>query len=55
MLEEKKRDGPGSAIDGFYESKREWMGKRHFIFAFERYFTIVFGRLISNFIFFLQP
>ncbi|PON79909.1 Protein strawberry notch [Trema orientale] len=35
MLEEKQKDGLGSSHDGFYESKREWMGKRHFILAFE--------------------
>ncbi|CAH2067889.1 unnamed protein product [Thlaspi arvense] len=35
MLEGKKRDGLGSASDGFYESKREWLGRRHFILAFE--------------------
>ncbi|XP_010429815.1 PREDICTED: protein strawberry notch-like [Camelina sativa] len=35
MLEGKRRDGLGSANDGFYESKREWLGKRHFILAFE--------------------
>lgn len=35
MLEEKKKDGLGSANDGFYESKREWLGRRHFILAFE--------------------
>ncbi|XP_010537824.1 PREDICTED: protein strawberry notch [Tarenaya hassleriana] len=35
MLTEKKRDGLGSASDGFYESKREWLGRRHFILAFE--------------------
>ncbi|GLU08554.1 hypothetical protein SLE2022_254600 [Rubroshorea leprosula] len=35
MLDEKKRDGLGSAHDGFYESKREWLGRRHFILAFE--------------------
>jgi len=37
MLNEKQKDGLGSANDGFYESKREWLGKRHFIIAFERY------------------
>ena len=37
MLNEKQKDGLGSANDGFYESKREWLGKRHFILAFERY------------------
>lgn len=35
MLEEKQKDGLGSSNDGFYESKREWLGKRHFILAFE--------------------
>ncbi|OAP17064.1 hypothetical protein AXX17_AT1G74120 [Arabidopsis thaliana] len=35
MLEGKRRDGLGSANDGFFESKREWLGRRHFILAFE--------------------
>ncbi|MED6123878.1 udp-glycosyltransferase, partial [Stylosanthes scabra] len=35
MLNEKQKDGLGSNNDGFYESKREWLGKRHFILAFE--------------------
>ncbi|XP_057486377.1 protein FORGETTER 1-like isoform X5 [Actinidia eriantha] len=35
LLEEKKRDGLGSPNDGFYESKREWLGRRHFLLAFE--------------------
>ncbi|KAL5568778.1 hypothetical protein UlMin_025353 [Ulmus minor] len=35
LLEEKQKDGFGSSHDGFYDSKREWMGKRHFILAFE--------------------
>ncbi|KAJ0098751.1 hypothetical protein Patl1_19774 [Pistacia atlantica] len=35
MLEEKQKDGLGSPNDGFYESKREWLGRRHFILAFE--------------------
>jgi hypothetical protein len=39
MLNEKQKDGLGSANDGFYESKREWLGKRHFILAFERYYS----------------
>nr|CAB3488213.1 unnamed protein product [Digitaria exilis] len=34
-LEEKQKDFPGSSNDGFYESRREWMGRRHFILAFE--------------------
>ncbi|KAF5728143.1 protein strawberry notch 1 [Tripterygium wilfordii] len=35
MLKEKQEDGLGSANDGFYESKREWLGRRHFSLAFE--------------------
>ncbi|CAN6236195.1 unnamed protein product [Urochloa humidicola] len=35
MLEERQKDGAGSSNDGFYESKREWMGRRHFTLAFE--------------------
>ncbi|KAL6567599.1 udp-glycosyltransferase [Orobanche gracilis] len=35
LLEEKQKDESGSSNDGFYESNREWMGKRHFILAFE--------------------
>ncbi|CAN0901876.1 Protein FORGETTER 1 [Linum grandiflorum] len=35
MLEEKQKDGIVGSNDGFYESKREWLGKRHFILAFE--------------------
>jgi hypothetical protein len=35
MLDERQKDGAGSSNDGFYESKREWMGGRHFILAFE--------------------
>ncbi|KAM7250787.1 hypothetical protein ACFE04_022670 [Oxalis oulophora] len=35
MLEEKQQDGLSSANDGFYESKREWLGRRHFVLAFE--------------------
>ncbi|KAK6149572.1 hypothetical protein DH2020_017097 [Rehmannia glutinosa] len=35
LLEEKQKDESGSSNDGFYESRREWMGKRHFILAFE--------------------
>ncbi|KAL9146939.1 hypothetical protein ABFS82_13G142200 [Erythranthe guttata] len=34
LLEEKQKDESGSN-NGFYESRREWMGKRHFILAFE--------------------
>ncbi|XP_066343791.1 protein FORGETTER 1-like isoform X1 [Miscanthus floridulus] len=34
-LEEREKDGAGTSNDGFYESRREWMGRRHFILAFE--------------------
>lgn len=37
MLDERQKDGAGSSNDGFYESKREWMGRRHFTLAFEGY------------------
>jgi hypothetical protein len=37
MLGERQKDGAGSSNDGFYESKREWMGRRHYILAFEGY------------------
>lgn len=40
MLDEKQKDGFGSPNDGFYESKREWLGRRHFILAFERYLLL---------------
>ncbi|KAL5731294.1 udp-glycosyltransferase [Ranunculus cassubicifolius] len=35
MLEEKTKSGIESANDGFYESRREWMGRSHFLLAFE--------------------
>ncbi|CAK9187052.1 unnamed protein product [Ilex paraguariensis] len=35
LLDEKQRDVPALTNNGFYESKREWMGRRHFILAFE--------------------
>ncbi|XP_074301676.1 protein FORGETTER 1-like isoform X1 [Silene latifolia] len=35
LLNEKKKGNVGSAHDGFYESKREWLGRRHFLLAFE--------------------
>jgi len=37
MLDEKQKAGFCSDGDGFYKSNREWMGKHHFILAFERY------------------
>ncbi|XP_004293788.1 PREDICTED: protein strawberry notch homolog 1 [Fragaria vesca subsp. vesca] len=35
MLEGKQEEGLSCAHDGFYESRREWMGRRHTILAFE--------------------
>ncbi|KAK9152249.1 hypothetical protein Syun_010558 [Stephania yunnanensis] len=35
LLEEQKNSGYDNSNDGFFESKREWMGKRHFLLAFE--------------------
>ncbi|KAL4201430.1 hypothetical protein AMTRI_Chr02g216010 [Amborella trichopoda] len=35
LLECNKKDGVGYQNDGFYESKREWMGRRHYLLAFE--------------------
>ncbi|KAG9439302.1 hypothetical protein H6P81_019467 [Aristolochia fimbriata] len=35
LLDEKQTDGLNHMNDGFYESRREWMGRRHFILAFE--------------------
>ncbi|XP_068654787.1 protein FORGETTER 1-like isoform X2 [Aristolochia californica] len=35
LLDEKQKDGLNHGNDGFYESRREWMGRRHFILAFE--------------------
>ncbi|XP_028064644.1 protein FORGETTER 1-like isoform X3 [Camellia sinensis] len=35
LLEEKQKDGSYSTNNGFYESKKEWMGRRHFLLAVE--------------------
>ncbi|KAF7141961.1 hypothetical protein RHSIM_Rhsim06G0106300 [Rhododendron simsii] len=35
LLEEKQKDGLGSPNDGFFESKRERLRRRHFLLAFE--------------------
>ncbi|GAB4836724.1 udp-glycosyltransferase [Ancistrocladus abbreviatus] len=35
LLDEKQNGGLGSVNDGFYESRREWLGRRHFLLAFE--------------------
>ncbi|CAO2168418.1 unnamed protein product [Urochloa humidicola] len=35
VLEERLKDERGSSNDGFYESRKEWIGRRHFLLAFE--------------------
>jgi len=35
ILEERLKDKANSSNDGFYESRKEWMGRRHFLLAFE--------------------
>ncbi|KAI5011295.1 hypothetical protein ZWY2020_013432 [Hordeum vulgare] len=35
IIDREENDGAGSSNDGFYESKREWMGRRHFTLALE--------------------
>ncbi|TYJ95612.1 protein strawberry notch [Cucumis melo var. makuwa] len=35
ILDEKQKDGLGSTNDGFYESRRDWLGRCHIILAFE--------------------
>ncbi|WVZ94507.1 hypothetical protein U9M48_040390 [Paspalum notatum var. saurae] len=35
ILEERLTDEARSSNDGFYESRKEWMGRRHFLLAFE--------------------
>jgi hypothetical protein len=40
MLDGRENDSAGSSNDGFYESKREWMGRRHFTLALEGYVVL---------------
>ncbi|PKA64092.1 hypothetical protein AXF42_Ash005104 [Apostasia shenzhenica] len=35
VFDERQNDGLGSSSDGFYESRREWMGRRHYMLALE--------------------
>ncbi|KAF8692024.1 hypothetical protein HU200_039971 [Digitaria exilis] len=35
ICEERLKDEAGSSSDGFYESRKEWMGRRHFLLALE--------------------
>lgn len=37
LLTDKQKGGLSGTNDGFYESKREWLGHRHFLLAFEGY------------------
>lgn len=37
LLDEKLKDASASSNIGFYESKREWLGRRHYLLAFEGY------------------
>ncbi|VFQ58762.1 unnamed protein product [Cuscuta campestris] len=39
LLEDKQKDESGSTVIGFYESKREWLGRRHFLLALEGSFS----------------
>jgi hypothetical protein len=41
-LNEKQKAELVSSGDGFYKSKREWLGKRRVILAFERYYCFWF-------------
>ncbi|KAL8134766.1 hypothetical protein AgCh_009688 [Apium graveolens] len=35
LLDEKRKDVSANCSTGFYESKREWLGRRHYLLAFE--------------------
>ncbi|CAI9087968.1 OLC1v1022187C2 [Oldenlandia corymbosa var. corymbosa] len=35
LMDERQGDGSASSSNGFYESKREWLGRRHFLLALE--------------------
>uniref|UniRef100_A0A164XUU3 PHD-type domain-containing protein n=1 Tax=Daucus carota subsp. sativus TaxID=79200 RepID=A0A164XUU3_DAUCS len=35
LLDEKRKDLSASSSNGFYESKREWLGRRHYLLAYE--------------------
>ncbi|KAJ8425969.1 hypothetical protein Cgig2_009507 [Carnegiea gigantea] len=48
LLSQKQKGGLGSANDGFYESKREWLGRRHFLLAFEGYVALFGGNFLSG-------
>ena len=37
LLDEKQKDGSNMTNNGFYESKNEWMGRKHFLLAIEGY------------------
>jgi hypothetical protein len=48
-LNEKQKAELVSSGDGFYKSKREWLGKHHVILAFERYRFWFFSCLLFNY------
>ncbi|PKU73498.1 hypothetical protein MA16_Dca008062 [Dendrobium catenatum] len=37
VFDERQKDGHVSTNDGFYESRREWIGRRHYMLALEGY------------------
>ncbi|XP_022863527.1 protein FORGETTER 1-like [Olea europaea var. sylvestris] len=50
LLEEKQKDYPGLPNSGFYESRREWLGRRHFILAFEGFWMAYTPSAIFDYI-----
>ncbi|CAH9053117.1 unnamed protein product [Cuscuta epithymum] len=42
LLQEKQKGELGSTAIGFYESKREWLGRRHFLLALEGSFSGIY-------------
>nr|GEX46630.1 protein FORGETTER 1 isoform X2 [Tanacetum cinerariifolium] len=38
LLSEKQKDVSGSSANGFYESRREWLGRRHYLLAIEGFY-----------------
>ncbi|OEL13043.1 Protein strawberry notch-like protein 1, partial [Dichanthelium oligosanthes] len=54
ILEERLKDEAGSSSDGFYESRKEWMGRRHFLLAFEGYKMLMMRRNLLRKVTFLS-
>lgn len=42
LLDEKQKDGSDLTNIGFYESRNEWMGRRHFLLAIKGYGRRIF-------------